>query len=161
MVAPWVRNRAELLDGIYQLDGFHLKRALSQTLDNGLATEVYQTCTEGEIDKGDRLLTQAQQTATAEEAKEVARLRGYLMGNAFYLRDYRMEIGADGLRGLGTIEGNVDKLVANRMKKRGMSWTIKGARRMTRLVNLREMVELNAWINHTGRQRDDRPARQG
>jgi len=64
--APWVKNGAELLGGIYQLDRFHLKRALNQTLDNGLAMEVYQACTKGEIDKVDRILTQAQQKATAE-----------------------------------------------------------------------------------------------
>jgi len=158
--APWVKDGAELLGGIYQLDRFHLKRVLNQTLDNGLALEVYQACIKGEIDKVDRLLIQAQQQATAEQVEEVARLRGYLMGNAFGLRDYRIEIGADGLRGLGAIEGNVDKLVANRMKKRGMSWTIKGARRMTRLVNLREMGELHAWVTHQDRQSDNKPSRQ-
>jgi hypothetical protein len=158
--APWVKNGAELLSGIYQLDRFHLKRALNQSLDNGLALEVYQACTKGEIDKIDRILTQAQQKATDEGAKEVARLRGYLMENSFGLRDYRMEVGGEGLRGLGTIEGNVDKLVANRMKKRGMSWTIKGAHRMTRLVNLREMGELHSWITNKGKQRDNKPPRQ-
>jgi hypothetical protein len=158
--APWVKNGAELLSGIYQLDRFHLKRALNQSLDNGLALEVYQACTNGEIDKIDRILTQAQQKATDEGAKEVARLRGYLMENSFGLRDYRMEVGGEGLRGLGTIEGNVDKLVANRMKKRGMSWTIKGAHRMTRLVNLREMGELHSWITNKGKQRDNKPPRQ-
>jgi hypothetical protein len=65
-------------------------------------------------------------------------LRSYLMANAFGLRDYRFEVDGDGLRGLGEIEGNADKLAANRMKKRGMIWMIKGAQRMTRLVNLRE-----------------------
>jgi len=158
--APWVKNGAELLGGIYQLDRFHLKRALHQSLDNGLALEVYQACTRGEIDKVDRILAQVQQRATVERAKEVARLRGYLMENSFGLRDYRMEVGGDGLRGLGTIEGNVDKLVANRMKKRGMSWTIKGAQRMTRLVNLREMGEIHAWITHKGKPTDDKPPRQ-
>lgn len=158
--ASWVKDGAQYLGAIYQLDRFHLKRAVNQTLDNGLAREVYQACTSGEIDKVDRILTQAQQKATGEEAKEVARLRGYLMENSFGLRDYRIEVGGDGLRGLGTIEGNVDKLVANRMKKRGMSWTIKGARRMTRLVNLREMGDLHAWITHKGRQRDNKPPRQ-
>ncbi|MGQ9546693.1 MAG: ISLre2 family transposase, partial [Dehalococcoidia bacterium] len=152
--ASWVKDGAQYLAAIYQLDRFHLKRAVNQTLDNGLAREVYQACTNGEIDKVDRMLTRAQQKATGEEAKEVARLRGYLMENSFGLRDYRIEVGGDGLRGLGTIEGNVDKLVANRMKKRGMSWTIKGACRMTRLVNLREMGDLHAWITHKGRQRD-------
>jgi hypothetical protein len=159
--ASWVKNGAELLGGIYQLDRFHLKRALNQTLDPGLALEVYQACTKGEINTVDRLLTQAQQQATADGAKEVARLRGYLMGNSFGLRDYRLEVGGDGLRGLGTIEGNVDKLVANRMKKRGMSWTIKGAHRMTRLVNLREMGELHSRITHKHRQGANKPPRQG
>lgn len=158
--APWVKDGAELLGGIYQLDRFHLKRALNQTLGDGLAMEVYQACVKGEIDKVERILMQAQQEATVEGAKEVARLRGYLMENSFGLRDYRIEVGGDGLRGLGTIEGNVDKLVANRMKKRGMSWTIKGARRMTRLVNLREMGELHVWITHKGKRRDNKPSRQ-
>jgi len=159
--APWVKKGAELLGGIYQLDRFHLKRALHRSLDDDLALEVYQACTKGEIDKVDKLLAQAQQRATAEQSKEVARLRGYLMGNSFGLRDYRMEVSGDGLRGLGTIEGNVDKLVANRLKKRGMSWTIKGAHRMTRLVNLREMGELHSWITHKDKQRTDKPPRQG
>ena len=43
------------------------------------------------------------------------------MNNASGLRDYRLEVGYEGLRGLGAIESNVDKLVASRMKKRGMS----------------------------------------
>jgi hypothetical protein len=159
--ASWVKNGAELLGGIYQLDRFHLKRALNQTLDNKLAMEVYQACTKGEIGKVDRMLTQAQQQSPADGAKEVARLRGYLMGNSFGLRDYRLEVSGDGLRGLGTIEGNVDKLVANRMKKRGMSWTIKGAHRMARLVNLREMGELHAWITHKDKQTANKPPRQG
>ena len=158
--APWVKNGAELLGGIYQLDRFHLKRALNQTLDNILAMEIYQACTKGEIDKVDRILAQVQQKATVEGTKEVARLRGYLMENSFGLRDYRMEVGGDDLRGLGTIEGNVDKLVANRMKKRGMSWTIKGAHRMTRLVNLRETGELHSWITHKGKRRENKPPRQ-
>ena len=158
--ARWVKTGAEFLGGIYELDRFHLKRALNQTLDNGAATEVYQACIRGEVDRVDRLLIEAQQKAPYEKAKEIARLRGYLLDNSFGLRDYRLEIEGDGLRGLGAIEGNVDKLVANRMKKRGMSWTIKGAQRMTRLVNLREMGELHSWITHKDKRRDNQPPRQ-
>ena len=39
-------------------------------------------------------------------------------------------------RGLGTMESNEDKLVANRMKKRGLSWTIEGALRMNKAIQL-------------------------
>jgi hypothetical protein len=49
---------------------------------------------------------------------------------------------------LGAIEGNVDKLIANRMKKRGMSWTKRGGNRMARLINLRERGQLHSWINY-------------
>ena len=62
----------------------------------------------------DRILIQAQQKARVKGAKEVARLGGYLMENSFGLRVYRLEVGGDGLRGLGAIEDNVNKLVANR-----------------------------------------------
>jgi hypothetical protein len=35
------------------------------------------------------------------------------------------------------VEGNVDKLFADRMKKSGMSWTKGGANRIARLISLR------------------------
>jgi len=115
--APWVKEGAQLFGGIYELSKFHLKRALVQAVDTELAREIYQACIRGEVDKVDRLLIEAQQKASGEKCKEIARLRGYLLENSFGLRDYRLEVSGDGLRGLGAIEGNVDKLVANRMKK--------------------------------------------
>jgi hypothetical protein len=152
--ASWVKEGAELLGGIYELDKFHLKRALHRGLANDpLVDEVYQACITGETDKADRLLTEAQQKGDANRRKEVMGLRGYLIANCYGLRDYRLEIGGDGLRGLGAIEGNVDKLVANRMKKRGMSWTIEGAQRMARLISLREMGQIHSWITHNNRLR--------
>jgi len=54
------------------------------------------------------------------------------------LRDYRLVVDGEGLRGLGAIEGSVDELIADRMKKRVMSWTRRGAYRMARLISLRE-----------------------
>lgn len=42
-------------------------------------------------------------------------------------RYYRLEVNGYGLRGLGAIKGNVDKLIADRMKKRGMNWTKQSA----------------------------------
>ena len=94
----------------------------------------------------DRLLIEAQEKADSDKAKEIMRLRGYLMENCYGLRDYRLVV--DGLRGLGAIEGNVDKLIADRMKKRGMSWTKRGADRMARLISLRERGNLNSWVKY-------------
>jgi len=152
--AFWVKDGAEFLGGIYELDKFHLKRALHRGLANDpLVTEVYQACITGDIDKADNLLIEAQQKGDADRGKEIMRLRGYLIANCYGLRDYRLEVTGDGLRGLGAIEGNVDKLVANRMKKRGMSWTIKGAQRMARLISLRQMGQLHSQITRKDKSR--------
>jgi len=147
--ASWVKEGAGFLGGIYQLDKFHLKRAIHRGLANDpLGAEVYQACITGEIEKAHRLLLEAQQKGDTDRESEIMGLRGYLMSNCYGLRDYRLEVDDDNLRGLGAIEGNVDKLVANRMKKRGMSWTIKGAQRMTMLISLREMGQIHHWITH-------------
>ena len=152
--ASWVKDGAGFLGGIYELDKFHLKRALHGALANDpLVSEVYQACITGDIDKADRLLIGAQQKGNADRVKEIMRLRGYLIANCYGLRDYRLEVTGDGLRGLGAIEGNVDKLVANRMKKRGMSWTIKGAQRMTRLISLRQMGQIQSRITCKNKSR--------
>jgi len=147
--ASWVKEGAELVGGLYQLDRFHLKRALHQGLANDpLVVEVYESCITGEIIKVDRLLIEAQEKADSDKGKEIMRLRGYLMENCYGLRDYRLEVDGGGLRGLGAIEGNVDKLIADRMKKRGMSWTKRGADRMARLISLRERGDLNRWVKY-------------
>lgn len=73
--AHWVKEGAELLGGIYQLDRFHLSRALNQVLDAGLATEVYQACTRGDVAYVENVLVAVQQRSSPERATEVGRLR--------------------------------------------------------------------------------------
>jgi len=117
--ALWAKQGVELFGGIYELDKFHLKRALNQTVDKELARGIYGASIRVKWIKVDKLLIWVQQKAFGDQAREISRLRGYLMENAFGLRDYRSEVRDDSLRSSGAIEGNVDKLVANRMKKRG------------------------------------------
>lgn len=143
--ASWVKEGAELLGALYELDRFHLKGALHRGLGSDLVvSEIYQACVRGDVASVERLLTKAQQEADREKAKEVMRLRGYLMDNYYGLRDYRLETSGQGLRGLGAVEGNVDKLFADRMKKRGMSWTKEGANRMAKLISLSYSGKLDA-----------------
>lgn len=148
--AAWAREGADFLGGIFQLDRFHLLRALRRGLspDDTLVGRIYGACISGEIERADSLLREAQGKSRGEEAVRIAQLRGYLLDNHLGLGDYRLVVEGEGLRGLGAIEGNVDKLIATRMKKRGMSWTRCGANRMARLINLRERGELHSWINH-------------
>jgi hypothetical protein len=142
--ASWIKEGAEFFGGLYELDRFHLRRALYQGLcHDPLAEDIYGACIKGDIAMVERLLIQAQQGADKERAREIMKLRGYLMDNCYGLRDYRLEVSGDGLRGLGAMEGNVDKLFADRMKKRGMSWTKKGANRMAKLISLSRMGKLD------------------
>lgn len=155
--APWVKQGAELLGGAYQLDRFHLRRALLRGLggDVNLAQAVYRACTAGDVATADRLLLQAQAQTSEDRAKGIAELRTYILENAGGLVDYRVKLDIEGLRGLGAIEGNVDKLVATRMKKRGMSWTTRGAQRMARLIQMQHEGEIASWRSLP---KDRRPA---
>lgn len=145
--ATWVREGSAVMGGDYQLDRFHLRRALMRGLggDMGLANDIYRRCVKGDYALADALLVERQSQCDAEESLQVGRLRAYLMENAGGLADYRIKLGGEALRGMGAMEGNVDKLVACRMKRRGMSWTRRGADRMARLLELRRDGRLEEW----------------
>jgi len=86
--ASWVKEGAEFLGSLYELDRFHSRRALHQGLvSSPLVAELYQACVIGEIDKVERLLTRAQEKADSDKAREIMRLRGYLVQNRYRLRD--------------------------------------------------------------------------
>lgn len=118
-----------------------MARAVRRILGFGKeAGSAVRAALEGDVLHAVECLERAKEGATADKIKEVDGVIGYLVSNA------------DGLGkgpSLGTIESNVDKLAANRMKKRGMSWSIKGARRMAKLLELAlsgtlESVDLGA-----------------
>lgn len=138
--AAWVKSGVSLLGGKYQLDRFHLRRALLRSLScqKEFISPVYKACNEGNIAKIKALLIRARNRARGEEREGIEQLMRYLGENADGLKDYRICLGKEGsgLRRTGAIESNVDKVGANRMKKRGMSWTRAGARRMACLLAL-------------------------
>jgi hypothetical protein len=146
--ASWVREGSALLGGAYQLDRFHLRRALLRGLggDVALANEIYRHCVQGDHAWADALLAGRQRDGDAEQGLQVGRLRAYLLDNIGGLADYRIALGGEALRGMGAIEGNNHKLLACRMKRRGMSWTRRGADRMARLLELLNDNRLKAWI---------------
>jgi hypothetical protein len=147
--ASWVREGREFMGGTYQLDRFHLRRALLRGLggDVGWANAVYGRCIQGDHAAADALLAERQQQGNADQRLEVSRLRAYLLGNIQGLADYRISLGGEALRGMGAMEGNIDKLVATRMKRRGMSWTRRGADRMAKLLELCRDGRLRSCIS--------------
>jgi hypothetical protein len=65
------------------------------------------------------LRIKAQQKADKDRAKEIMRLRDYVMDNCYGLRDHGLELRCEGLKTLGAVGENVDKLFAYGVKERG------------------------------------------
>ena len=123
--------------------------------DVATANSVYQACITGNVILADTLLRSRQLKSETESAAEINKVRVYILNNAEGLADYRLQLDHTeriGLRGMGAMEGNVDKLAANRMKKRGMSWTKRGIRRMACIIRLQRSGKLCSWsIDRTER----------
>ena len=143
--AKWIDKGADdLPDCVRQLDGFHLARACSRGWENG--SDMYAAIRSG----------RARQTLgelRENEGKTSQKNRDYVLRHIDDGMDWRKQIEgtplADAIpvdtRGLGCMESNEDKLFANRLKKRGMSWTIKGAQRMGKAIELAFNGDLRDW----------------
>lgn len=136
--AAWIRTGKKLFPGAtFRLDAFHVFRSLTTALGfTRTAFKAYGDIKAGRLGEVLGVLDRAGETAGPQRAEAIKRTHRYLAGNA------------DGLGpgpSLGAIESNVDKLAANRMKKRGMSWTIAGAKRMAKLLELNYEGSIGEW----------------
>lgn len=89
------------------------------------------------------LFEAAKEKADEKSSKRLDKAKSYLFSNKDGLKKEVPE------RGLGTMEGQIDKILAHRMKKRGMSWTLDGAHRMGIMLALRENGELDRRLGQT------------
>lgn len=132
--ATWIREGADDLGARFQLCRYHLNRELCLALGQRreVIRAVREACRQGQADTADTLLAKVGALVDGDEAQRIARLRAYIAENAVGLGDYRLGMGEEGkgLRRLGSIEGNVDKLIVRRMKNQGMNWKLRGIRRL-------------------------------
>jgi hypothetical protein len=132
--ANWVKEGAYYFNGQFQLDRYHLNKELTTALgqDKETKKKVWQACQCGDVETGLRLMAEALQQAKGEQARRISKAYHYLHANSNGVADYRLKLGEEGkgLRRTGAMEGNVDKLVVRRMKNQGMSWSLKGIRRL-------------------------------
>ncbi len=134
--AKWIDSSLEEIPGgSRQLDGFHLARACGRGWQEGKS--IYEAIRSGEVDRARFLM----QHLIPREGRGVYKARQYVERNIEKGRDWRVASGSEG-RGLGTMEANEDKLICNRMKKRGLSWTIQGALRMNKMIQLAAHKEI-------------------
>ncbi len=142
--ANWIRSGVEEFgDAVFQLDGFHLSRACGRGYGGELGRALYEAIRSGQTEFARSLMSSAPPCETKTEGSQ----RKYVESNVSAGVDWRNRVcgvGSDA-RSLGTMESNGDKTVANRMKKRGMSWTICGARRMVKAIQLERNGELSRF----------------
>ena len=146
----WVKQRENVLDR------FHLYRASKTALGFNRETMhmVKRMRQEGLEEVADDL-NEAMKHARGRRKKRIAEYIRYLEGNQNSLEDVQISENGRPLS-LGGIEGNVDKLVARRMKGRGRSWRIPGARAMLTLCRYRSQLR-NLTLKLTRHQSDYYP----
>lgn len=149
--APLAREAAALAPrSLFPLDRFHLKRAiLSATSPQGeLSQRVYELATTGRVQEALLLLEERKSRAEPRKRREMERLISYLLDNREGLVDWRRRLPGAGpeARGLGAIEGNVDKCLANRFKKRGKRFSASGAHYLAKVVELRLNGALSGFV---------------
>lgn len=151
--ASWVRGGLDALPGSssFVLDPFHVKRALLvATADMKVAGHAFHLVYAQGLVAADDYLVRFRDSHP-DRTEEIEGVRAYLAANQ------------DGLwqpeGGLGAIEGNVDKVVACRFKKRGMRWTVAGANNLVSIIALRENGQLEDFLRaRTGTHEVNVPA---
>ena len=148
--AGWVKEGARYINGRFQLDRYHLNRELTTALgqDKETKEKVWRAYERGDINNALRIMADAAGQMRGEKAERITKGYHYLYDNRHGLADYRLKLGEEGkgLRRTGAMEGNVDKLVARRMKNQGMSWSLQGIRRLLCIRFLVLEGKLGGWL---------------
>jgi hypothetical protein len=149
--AGWIKEGCEYINGHFQLDRYHLNRELTTAFgpDRSTKAAVWQACERGDVSASLQILEASLRQATGEARQRMVKAYNYLRDNSMGIGDYRLKFNQEGLglRHTGVMEGNVDKLVVRRMKNQGMSWTLKGIRRLLCVRFLVLEGNLNVLLN--------------
>jgi hypothetical protein len=143
--ADWLNaGETEMGYCVRQLDGFHLFRSCCKGWEKG--QEIYTAIRYGDIGKVIGNAKEQTSKTSEKERKHILRclLRCLEKGMDWRKKVTWLEIPQEA-RGLGTMKGNESNLFADRMKDRGMSWTISGAQRMGKAIELSRNGELSNW----------------
>ena len=137
--ASWIKGGSLKFAGsTYQLDRFHLRRAMLRATGNmESAAKAYGLAAAGDPEGAIAVLDSVAKRVPKKEP-ELKKAANYIRSNTSGLIDYRRRIPNpnEKMRGLGAIESNIDKVLANRMKKRGMAWGLSGAHHMAKVIQM-------------------------
>lgn len=145
----WVRQSFDLLglSSEFVLDRFHLYRDARRAYGFSAQTDswIYQITQEGLNGVLPDML-QALSKAPKAKANKMRRFIQYLINNRDGLLDpdCRAHL-RSGFHRLGAIEGNVDKFVVRRLKGRGRSWSLDGAKAMLAICRHQNKLKQGAF----------------
>ena len=143
--ASWIKEGLGEEGVHFQLDPFHKSQAvLRNVTDKKEAGKLIKQLHEGDEEKALERITELMFECGGEEVpvKKLQKLQQYLTSNREGLRPYHLREGLnipkppEGLfyRHLGTMEHNICDVLAQRMKGRKMSWSIKGANNLSKIL---------------------------
>lgn len=145
--APWGQYGTELYpNSLHQIDAFHFQRWIKRVFgfQQQAMVDTIRALIEADDRQGFEVLMEDQQAKYPDKKKAIRRLKKTIERNWKSLKDYRMR--ATQLpaiaRGIGNVEKANDNLVADRMKKRGMAWSVRGA---NHLVQVKAAVRNGEW----------------
>jgi hypothetical protein len=142
--AEWITTGREYIPQIEVrfLDKYHLNKKFFRKLGNSeFVPKLLNNIEENDVDEMRKNLKKARQYRHKKKDKEkVDELKKYILKNWRFIQDKKREqkmneLGlAEDIRGLGAMESNIDKVLANRFKKRGMRWSREGARNLAKII---------------------------
>jgi hypothetical protein len=133
---------------IYILCKFHLKRNIKHSLHSmpNAQNRINGLLGKDEIDKALSILRALTRRAKdRKDKKSIKDLYTYIDQNRVGINPIRRiqdKAIREGVKGAGAMESNIDKFIAHRFKKRGMSWSEKGA---LSLLKVRETISNGEW----------------
>lgn len=141
--APWIKNGIIDETVHYQLDQFHLQREITRKVkDKAQRKDIQKLLKEKKIEELLRYITKIY--IAEKEEKEKAKLKklyDYLCGNKEGLLPYterglNIPDPPEGVvyRTLGTMEHHICDVIAQRMKNRKASWSIKGGENLAKVL---------------------------
>lgn len=144
---------------VYVLCKFHLKRNIKRALPGKGSTQsaINEFLKKDKIDKILSLLRRViKRTKDRKKKESVEELYTYISQNKHGINSIKRiedkEI-RNRVKGAGAMEPNVDKFLAHRFKKRGMSWSKKGA---LSLLKIKETIANNEWDDWWSNKRDEK-----
>ncbi|HAF49248.1 MAG TPA: hypothetical protein DCL08_08450 [Anaerolineaceae bacterium] len=131
----------------FVLDRYHLYRNARQAYGFTAQTGnwIHQITQEG-LEAALPDMLEAMSSATPAKAKKMRQFVQYLIKNRDSLLDPDCRAHLQpGVHRLGAIEGNVDKLVVRRLKGRGRSWSLEGAKAMLAVCRHKDKLKQRAF----------------